>query len=150
MAYDLDDMVNELRIGYPSIDEIHEEILVEIDIVCDFVKSNKSKREVLGSLTLLENRINKHFKIEETIMKKRKYSKYVLHKSEHKVFKKKFETFKGFIIDCDSEVEGKRVNEMKALLLDWKIKHIKTTDRELGEFIRSVASANKGGADKKK
>lgn len=138
MFNDLEDLVKDLKIGYSSIDDMHENILVGINTVCTMVHANKPKDEVLSSLFTLEKIVMDHFKIEEAVMERRKYAKLDLHRAEHVSFKEEFEKFKKAILKCNSSTETRHINDIKNLLVEWKGNHIKTSDRELGMFIRSA------------
>lgn len=133
-----DDIIEELRIGYFSVDEQHKEILDTVYDVCQAVERNKPREDVLIVLGTLESYLTTHFEMEESIMLRRGYPKYKQHKSEHEQFTKEFENLKSSLQEYTNAVKWSGIDEMKGFLIDWNINHIKTSDRDFGNFIRLV------------
>ncbi len=133
-----DHIIEELRIGYFSVDEQHKEILDTINYLCRAVEKKKPREDVLKALNSLESSLNTHFEMEESIMLRRGYPKYEDHKSEHGHFVKEFEKLKTSLFEYSSTAKWSGTKKMKDLLIDWNINHIKTADRDFGDFIRLV------------
>lgn len=133
-----DHRIEELRIGYFAVDEQHKEILDTINHLCQAVEENKPREDVIVVLNSLEGYLNTHFEMEESIMVRRGYPKHEDHKTEHEYFRKEFEKLKISLLEYTSTVKWSGTEKMKNLLIDWNINHIKTSDRDFGNFIRLV------------
>jgi len=124
-----------LSIGLSEIDNQHKELIARINELSNACKQGKGKEAVGQTLAFLETYVVEHFRTEERLQRGAGYPKYANHKNLHTTFlqnvaelKKQFNT------------HGPTLSftiTMNRTLVDWLVNHIKTEDRNFGQFIRS-------------
>ncbi|NQV22572.1 MAG: bacteriohemerythrin [Rhodospirillales bacterium] len=71
------------RIGIPSADYEHQELIALLNELYEGLTSGKAEFEIVEFLGEVHSRISAHFALEERLMQERGYDQYDTHKSEH-------------------------------------------------------------------
>ena len=127
-----------LAIGVEEIDNQHKELILRFSSLLSACEGGKGVAELRSLLSFLDEYVIKHFSDEEALQRRYEYPDYAEHRKLH-------EYFIGQVSDLKKEIaaEGVAVHhvlEVNNMLLKWLIHHISVVDKNLGKFIRSVAS----------
>ncbi|HEX9812301.1 MAG TPA: bacteriohemerythrin [Burkholderiales bacterium] len=117
----------EFRVGVPSVDHEHQELIALINAVHDRLNAPHSTMEIGDFLGEIFARISAHFALEERIMRAAGYSRYAEHKADH-------ERLLDEIRDIMDDHEDRRVFDERQLgerLGVWFTEHFKTHDAHL-------------------
>ena len=71
------------RIGIPSVDYEHQELIALLNELYLGLKSEQAEFEIAEFLGEVYARISAHFALEERLMQERSYDQYTAHKSDH-------------------------------------------------------------------
>lgn len=74
---------DEFRIGIPSIDHEHQELIALINGLHESLSSDATADEILGFLGEVDAQISAHFALEEWTMRELRYDQYEDHKADH-------------------------------------------------------------------
>ncbi len=113
-------------VGVSIIDEEHKKFIDIINKVIAAKEHNNNPEEILGILNEMIKYAQKHFKTEETYMKKFNYQEYYYHKEEHNNFCLKIIAYNNRVIDSDYQIANKILEYLKR----WFVNHIQETDRK--------------------
>jgi len=126
---------DDLITGHETIDNQHRELIKTLDSFWDAAKQGRGPNEVIGALIFMGEHIDAHFIDEEKLQQEISYPDYEAHKKEHDNYKKEYEKLlhdlqkKG----PDYSISIDTLNSM----LEWVVKHIKNTDKQLIDFIQA-------------
>ena len=135
MAYTFD---KSLETGNPAIDSQHRELINATNRLLSACSVGKGRTEIENTLKFLSDYIVKHFGDEEALQLKYKYPDYQVHKKLHEEFKATVRK-----IVAEYEETGATitlVSKVNSAVGGWLITHIKTIDKKLAEYIRSVTN----------
>lgn len=126
---------DDLQTGHETIDNQHREIFKRLNGFWNAAKQGRGPEEVVKALIFLGEHIETHFIDEEKLQQEISYPDYEAHKKEHDDYKKEYVKLlndlqkKGpdFSISIDT------LNSM----LEWVVKHIKNTDKQMVAFIQA-------------
>lgn len=118
-----------LEVGIPEIDQQHQQLIEQMNILYDAIMKNKAKEEITNILNFLNKYVAEHFGYEESCMHRHKCPVANVNKEAHGVF---IATLKSI----DEEIKTKGVTPSLAIrvnkeLLDWFGKHITKIDTQL-------------------
>lgn len=117
----------EYKVGVPSVDHEHQELIALINAVHDRLTAPDSHLEVGDFLGEIFARISAHFALEERIMRAAGYDQYTEHKTDH-------ERLLDEIRDIMDDYEDLRLFDERLLgerLRVWFTEHFKTHDARL-------------------
>jgi len=121
-----------LETGIQIVDSQHKSLIDKLNEFFDACMQKKGKDELMNMIKFLENYTVFHFKTEEDIMQRHKFSGYIAHKAMHEEFIKEFLKIKNRF-----EVEGATldlVNSTTKFLTNWLIEHISKIDKQLSNL----------------
>jgi len=121
-----------LETGIQIVDSQHKSLIDKLNEFFDACMQKKGKDELMNMIKFLENYTVFHFKTEEDIMQRHKFSGYIVHKAMHEEFIKEFLKIKNRF-----EVEGATldlVNSTTKFLTNWLIEHISKIDKQLSNL----------------
>ena len=123
-----------LATGDAEIDEQHKELFKRFNNLLTACNLGKGKEEVAGLLLFLNDYIRSHFTAEEELQIRHRYPSYDAHKEQHDKFRRDLmELERQFDADGASVALVIQTNQT---LVNWLIKHISGTDKELAGFLR--------------
>jgi hemerythrin len=126
----------ELATGNVEIDNQHKELFRRFNNLLDSCHRGEGKDEIFNMLLFLGDYVRTHFATEEQLQILHNYPGYRAHKEEHD----------GFIGDL-RKLENQLRNEGSTFVLviqtnqtivDWLIRHISGTDKELANYLRTT------------
>jgi hemerythrin len=121
---------NSLATGSDEIDLQHKELFKRVDGLLAAVDKGTDREETSQIVQYLTDYVVFHFGNEENYMAKYAYSSASAHKAQHEQFVKNFLKLKERLIT--EGINAQLVDDMKQLVVDWLINHIKYSDRALG------------------
>ena len=129
---------SELELGVGKIDNQHKELINLINKVLDACNLGKGKETVGQALNFVMSYTVDHFKSEEDLMQKNNYPTYLKHKSIHDTFISDVTALKHEFDRIGPTISA--VLKLNRLLVDWLIKHIKTEDKAIAQFLNKKVS----------
>lgn len=133
---------DELSAGFEEIDSQHKELVSLIRKLFAAVDRKESVQRVGQAMDFLRDYIIKHFRMEESYMETYGYPGTEDHKGEHRKFIEEFEALQERFYQ--SIADYRMVLEIKVWLYNWLDRHITTTDKELGRFLKQKKWAEAG------
>lgn len=127
-----------LETGNGAIDAQHRQLIDATNKLLTACSVGKGRSEIENTLIFLNDYIIKHFGDEEKLQLKYGYPDYAVHKKLHEEFKKTVRD-----IAAEYERDGtsiQLVSRVNSAVGGWLITHIKTIDKKLAEYIRSVSN----------
>ncbi|MCL2609370.1 MAG: hemerythrin family protein [Treponema sp.] len=127
------EFTQELVTGMPAVDEQHKELIRRINDIVLAGDASTGKEETDRLIDFLGDYIVEHFEDEEKLQRKSGYPKYEWHHGLHQEYIAEFRKMKE-----EYGRNGPSLSFTLALnnsIIGWIIRHIRTVDRELGEFI---------------
>lgn len=125
-----------IRTGVDLIDRQHFKYFSIVNSIMGSLCDKDLKKTLFKDLN---NYVIYHFKTEEDFMNKYDYDKTAQHVTQHDYFRDKIkELTRVCSKNCDFDISVKM--KISALLIDWFVKHIQTTDKRLCEFILSKST----------
>ena len=121
----------EFKVGVPSVDHEHQELIGLINTVHDRLNAPGSGLDVADFLGEIFARISAHFALEERIMREHGYDQYAAHKADH-------ERVLDEIRDIMDDYEDLRLFDQQLLgerLRVWFTEHFKTHDARLHQRL---------------
>lgn len=121
-----------LETGIQIVDSQHRSLVEKLNQFFEACIQKRGKDELMGMMKFLENYVVFHFRTEEDIMERNKFSGYLTHKAMHDEFIKEFVKIKGRF-----EKEGitlELANDTMKFLTNWLIEHISKIDKQLGNL----------------
>ncbi|MFX1484594.1 MAG: bacteriohemerythrin [Promethearchaeota archaeon] len=130
-----------LSVGVNLIDEQHKMLIKRIKDLSDAVNSGMGAVEIGKTLDFMIDYTDFHFSTEEKHMTTLGYPGYDNHKEQHENFKL---TLKDMITEFKEEGATAQLSYwVNDYLINWLVKHIKSIDTKLGEFLRETGVAEK-------
>lgn len=126
-----------LETGHGEIDDQHRELFRRFDALLDACSQGKGNDEVMTMLGFLGDYVRTHFALEEKLLLQHGFPGYAAHKEQHDGLIRDLEK-----LVSDMNADGATtalVIQTNKTLVDWLVQHISVTDRELGNFLRTVA-----------
>ena len=125
----------DLSTGVDEIDDQHRELIERINKLFDACRAGTEKAEVLSALEFLADYVVTHFRTEERKMSRHYYPDYDAHKAQH-------DEFKAVVRDLKARIDREgvalaTVTNLNHLLVDWLVKHIRRSDKAMGQFLKS-------------
>jgi len=117
----------EFKVGVPSVDHEHQELIGLINAVHERLNASHSDIEIGDFLGEINARIGAHFALEERVMRAAGYDRYAEHKADH-------ERLLDDIRDIMDDYEDRQVFDERQLserLRVWFTEHFKTHDARL-------------------
>ncbi|MBC7321366.1 hemerythrin family protein [bacterium] len=118
-----------LETGIQIVDSQHKALVDKLNQFFEACMQKKGKDELMSMIRFLENYVVFHFKTEEDIMQRHKFSGYTLHKTMHDEFIKEFLKIKDRFEKEGATLE--LVNSTTKFLTNWLIEHISKIDKQL-------------------
>jgi len=123
-----------LSLGVKIIDEQHRMLIQRIKDLSDAVDSKRGLEHIMKTLDFMMDYTEFHFSTEERHMKEQSYPAFEVHIQQHMEFVSTLDQMvEDFEEDGATEALSTSIN---TYLINWLIKHIKSTDRKFGEFLK--------------
>ncbi len=138
-APNIDGWDESLSLGIPVIDAQHRHF---ISIIIQLDKAEHAQQTEKTAVDLLKNLlfyIQAHFQTEEDFMNLHFHSALAAHKDEHRIFTGMVRRYSQSLRDGNQEA----VAEVRAILKDWLMNHIKTMDAAYAVEAKKIASEEK-------
>jgi hemerythrin len=123
----------DLAVNVPAIDDQHKELYSRMNDLCNAIMEGKGRNEVGSFVRYLSEYTTFHFDAEEALMRQHEYPGYDSQLAAHRLFKDRVRKMAAQadsdVIPSDLVVEV--VNQMK----DWFSNHIRTMDKQIGDFL---------------
>ncbi|UCF09038.1 MAG: hemerythrin family protein [Thermoplasmata archaeon] len=123
-----------LSIGNEKIDSQHRELIAKIDLLAEAILRREGRNKIGRVLSFMREYGELHFASEEELMDRYGYPGTEEHKRQHARFHETTKRLTGQL-ESDAEMDF-LASTVERFLIDWLILHIKTADRELGEFLK--------------
>ena len=125
---------NSLSVGVDLIDEQHKLLIQRIEDLSDAVNSSRGATEIGKTLGFMIDYTEFHFSTEEKHMTELDYPGYEPHKQQHEEFKS---TLNEMVMEFEEDGATAQLSEwVNNYLISWLVKHIKSIDTKLSEFLR--------------
>ncbi len=126
-----------LATGNEEIDRQHMELFRRFNSLLAACNQGKGKDEVYGLLLFLNDYIRTHFALEEELQVQHNYPESGAHKEQHDKFR---EDLRGLERQfCEEGATLALVIQTNQTMINWLLKHISGTDKELASFLRTSA-----------
>jgi hemerythrin len=126
---------NNLASGSSEIDTQHKELFTRVNSLLAAIEKDAAGREDINRIVqYLTEYVVFHFGTEEKHMEKHAYSSMSAHKAQHEQFVKAFLKLKERIMT--EGITAPLAEDMRQLVVDWLLNHIKYSDRALGMYLR--------------
>jgi hemerythrin len=123
-----------LATGHEEIDNQHKELFTRFNNLLAACNKGKGKEEVGNLLRFLSDYVIAHFAAEEQLQRKHDFPGYQDHKKQHEDFIRDLGNIQN---EFNSEGAGiSVVIQTNKIIVNWLIKHISGTDKELATFLR--------------
>ncbi len=124
-----------LATGINEIDNQHKELFDRINKLFQACHSGQGTKEVINVMSFLENYVIEHFSCEEKLQLKSNFPNYAEHKKQHEEFKAEITNLKQELsAGADSTSFVIKINN---LIVNWLLNHIKKSDKELSQHIKT-------------
>jgi hemerythrin len=123
-----------LSIGVPEIDDQHRELFRRAHEVDMALSEGRFASETVELVRFLAEYCEKHLSTEQALMMRTRYPGTAAHLQQHTWFRQTMQA-----IQRDLAVGGPReeiATRLNELVLAWFVKHIGSTDRALGAFLK--------------
>ncbi len=128
-----------LAIGVRLIDQQHQELFRQVDVLLQALEANRAKEESGKILAFLGKYVVEHFAAEERLMATHAYPQAPGHKQQHVDFIKTFGELKAEFDKAGPSV-GLAI-KLNRIVTGWLRQHIGTTDLALGQFLKAKGQA---------
>ncbi len=123
-----------LSVGVELIDDQHKMLIKRIKDLSDAVNSSRGAIEIGKTLGFMIDYTGFHFSTEEKHMTGLGYPGYEVHKQQHEEFKS---TLNEMVMEFEEDGATAQLSEwVNNYLINWLVKHIKSIDTKLSEFLR--------------
>lgn len=135
---------DDLSVGVGLIDEQHKALIQRLNDVGDAVEAFQGARAVSQTLDFLVDYTNYHFSEEVKHMEKSGYPGVAQHKAKHVEFTNTLgELAQDFI---EEGATTSLANSINTLLGNWLVNHIRTVDKEFGNYVAQEGITITGNA----
>lgn len=126
----------QLSVGVEQIDEEHRELFDRVNRLLEAMAKAKARDELAPLVAFLSDYVSTHFGGEQRLMQQYRYPDTAEHLAQHAYF---VGEFKALAAELDKGGPTALVTiKLNRLLCDWLRDHVGTTDRKVGEFLRSA------------
>lgn len=123
-----------LSVGVDLIDEQHKMLIQRIRDLSDAVNLSRGAIEIGKTLGFMIDYTGFHFSTEEKHMTDLSYPGFDIHKTQHEEFKS---TLDEMVMEFKEDGATAQLSEwVNNYLINWLVKHIKSIDTKLSEFLR--------------
>ncbi len=126
---------NSLELGVLEIDDQHREVFRLFEKLSAACQGGHGEGVLEEVLTFMEDYVEHHFSSEEALMVQHHYPKLPEQQEQHAILRHEIEVLRNRFS------EGERGQEMAMAvdrqLVRWLIKHIRSFDREMAEYIKA-------------
>lgn len=122
---------DEYQHGIMWMDWQHNDLIKEFNSLHDACEEGSCALTLMKSSKALERYVEEHFGLEESYMQKFNYPDFKKHQREHLTFRQKFKDFQATGLDGEKKVG----TDLLWMMMDWIMKHIMVTDKELARFL---------------
>jgi hemerythrin len=126
-----------LATGIEEIDQQHMELFRRFNSLLAACNQGKGKDEVYSLLLFLNDYIRIHFTLEEHLQMQHDYPGYGAHKEQHDKFRKDLRELERQFVEEGASLA--LVIQTNQTLINWLLRHISGTDKELACFLRTAA-----------
>jgi len=123
---------DEFRIGIPSIDHEHQELIALINALHDRLSGDATAEEVSAFLGEVDAQIAAHFALEEWTMRELAYDQYEDHKADHD---RLLEQIRDIADAFEAGVYKDYSGRLGYHLRHWFSEHFRTRDARLHRFV---------------
>lgn len=133
------DWNDEFKLGLPTIDAEHKELLAVCNQFLDAVQAQAPLRQLADILHAMIARARNHFRAEEHMLDRHGYPALAAHKAEHDRLLVQAEALKSRYDDAGQEEEMSRLTtETATFLQTWLLDHIRANDRPYRPFLMTL------------
>ena len=123
-----------LSVGIDLIDEQHKMLIQRIKDLSEAVNSSRGAGQTGKTLGFMIDYTEFHFSTEEKHMIEADYAGYEFHRQQHEEFKS---TLNEMVVEFEEDGATAQLSEwVNNYLINWLVKHIKSIDTKLSEFLR--------------
>lgn len=123
-----------LSVGVELIDEQHKLLIQRIKDLSDAVNSSRGAVEIGKTLGFMIDYTDFHFSTEEKHMYNMDYPGRDVHKGQHDEFKS---TLNEMVMEFEEDGATAQLSEwVNNYLINWLVKHIKSIDTKLSDFLQ--------------
>ncbi len=126
----------DLSVGVDHIDEQHKIWFQKANELFEAGKEGKAKEYINTMLDFLDEYSKKHFKDEEAYMEKIGYPELDAQKRAHASFVERLAKLKKDYNESGGNITI--IINANKMVLDWLINHIRTMDKKIGEYAKSI------------
>ncbi|MBO6519592.1 MAG: hemerythrin family protein [Rhodospirillales bacterium] len=123
---------DEFRIGIDAVDHEHRELIALINRAHDSISADASREVVERFLGEIFAKIAAHFALEESVMRRCRYDRYLEHKQDHEAL---LDDILEIITEFDAGGYDRMSEELSHRLRDWFVAHFKSKDARLHELL---------------
>ena len=124
----------ELAVGVQAIDDQHKELFQRFSALLLACNEGRGKEEVGQLIGFLRDYVAIHFFDEESLQQEQNYPGFAEHRQQHLEFVGRLDALhKQYFSEGASLPLVIQTNKM---LVEWLIKHIAKSDRQIGDFLR--------------
>ena len=127
----------ELSVGFPDIDNQHEELLKRFNKLQEACREGREREEVRHLFDFLDHYVLQHFTDEERIMLDSRYPDIMSHQQEHLDLITKLRKLKRQMHEYS--ISSSLISEISQTMFDWIVTHIQNTDVRLGLYLAEKA-----------
>lgn len=128
-----------MAVGHAVIDQQHRELFRRFDDLIEACRQAGGKERIEALLGFLDNYVVSHFREEERMMDRHAYPGAYEHKAQHRHFIGQLDALKADL--REKGVSAHLVISTNQILLKWIIRHIKSIDVQLGNFLKAHSQA---------
>lgn len=126
------DWQDDFKIGIPSVDHEHEELIALINALHDSLSGDATAEEISRFLGEVDTQIAAHFALEEWTMRELGYDQYETHKADHETLLEQIRDIAdAFDAGVYMDYSGRLADHLKA----WFSEHFRTKDARLHRFV---------------
>jgi hemerythrin len=120
------------RIGIPSVDYEHQEMIALLNELYNGITSSRAEIEIVEFLGEIYARISAHFALEERLMQERNYDLYTVHKAEHEDL---LDDIRDIMDEYEDGAFEDSMTHLGSRLEEWFSKHFNEQDARLHKTI---------------
>jgi hemerythrin len=122
-----------LKIGLPKIDEQHQELFRQVEMLMDRTKADR----ISTTISFLGDYVVKHFIAEQALQASVSYPKAESHKKLHDDFTSRFRLLKKKFEDSIENRRFEVVTEINRTAISWLKEHILIQDKDFADYYKN-------------
>ena len=129
-----------MSVGIFEIDNDHKAMIEQLKSLIDAYHTGKADHYIIDLFGFLGRYVEKHLTLEEHYMKKYNYPNLAEHRRQHEEFKESCKLLKE-----EFETKGgttRLVILIKQMLVDHFTEHVRTVDKEMAEYFKTVSQVS--------